>query len=1394
MRHSTAPFRDKEIIPQKTRRLLSYGIPRSPPGNNILGRSLMAGSLLHIDHSSSLVNSSVITHSILNEEYQVEGTLGQGQFGRTLKVLYRDGLYYALKRTRTNVRQSLLEAHIASKLSCPTCITCYRCWSEQGSTFFMTDIAHCSLETVLDAYGFLCESFIWLIMADISHALQYLWKNSLVHLDVKPSNVLVTHRYPGFNKSIAFQAVSGYDESVKENTTRNRQMQNSTQSVLDGSKANEARPQSLPEVHQAICDRAAVPQQDVLIDGNNDSLTSKGEKKRVAFCRYPNVSFFGKKESPEVRQQSLAEDCFKTSSKVAPVLEQYNTTPPLRDLLADSFTNSMISTPTQQPTSNRRTATLAVTSLVSTPLVAQAVPKHERNGETPLARALPHKVTDDRFISSCNSGLDESPSRGNTDFSDGCNVMKCSVAIRYTPKQARQFSYLAETGRKIESAGGIFALDHSASLDSFHCSKGKADKPPHDERSSPNLSQGFRLLERNSSPQIRQHGSLLPVLSVGPEFFSRSSDSPFVPLHHSASQPQTAPPLSCSTTAANTEDTGLFLSGTETSFGGHPFAPNTLGRQQQSLFVTTSHQLQERHGAPMSPTLPLLVQEAPVLGSSTFQLISEPANPCAPLKHLLPHKNNIQMPLLSASFENDALDATTSHHSFNVRRAHSPVDPRATVSSPMNAASFRKPENLFLNVPPNDFDPACERALITPIDDSGAILRTAFADQAAPATAKALGLFEKMNIDSDSASFLTRPGLNNDQLPCSDVLKILSSLVFTLADFGLSQAVPFGPSDTGDSRYVCPHFLATGVPSHSSDLYSFGIMMLEILTNIDLPTSGPMFEAVRSGSSSVLAYLDPLLFGSNLHEYVYSPEGTVELSFPEGASTPVIYSRELWHAVLDLLEPAVSSRISLADWMAKWDPRSRSTDPTRNIYNEILYTREATRQTVSRIDTGMPHDSTTSVHASDISFAHSTRLSAEPVAAQDASCLLLSQTNATGDADACSRPPTVRKLPIIRMDKSFLSKIRLSRSERVYHLHKHTSEIRTIRDFIARGARLLRKLGSARNSAAPCSMQWNSALVASETSSSGPLGLTQTSRMPNRLLESFVHTRLSSTSSSPSKSFEHKQQCSSTVAINDADDQSKQLTVSSLYSSNSKRLEQTSLTDHEAPPLANALPSPHLAFIKKVSSHSCIADHHSVFASPWSTQQPRPQYARTRFGSDHIQIAGVSSPLGPFMQHSRSFSMDKKAPNAAATELNAESLNSIVREQYQNLQMRFDNTEQNEVSRFANMSPTYEMIANSLRDGQGSQLDVGALGLCTPLSLGLGRNPSFSDSFSSTTPSSISQTKASTNTCGLSGELKTESYDDFSTRGQQQSSGAPLSITSYSSTKNVPMSHNNNGI
>lgn len=75
--------------------------------------------------------------------------------------------------------------------------------------------------------------------------------------------------------------------------------------------------------------------------------------------------------------------------------------------------------------------------------------------------------------------------------------------------------------------------------------------------------------------------------------------------------------------------------------------------------------------------------------------------------------------------------------------------------------------------------------------------------------------------------------------------------VLKIGDFGMATTYPAAPGTEceGDREYIGPEILM-GLYDKHSDIFSFGLIMLEIAGNVELPDNGPTWQKLRSGDMS----------------------------------------------------------------------------------------------------------------------------------------------------------------------------------------------------------------------------------------------------------------------------------------------------------------------------------------------------------------------------------------------------------------------------------------------------------------------------------------------------------------------------------------------------------------
>lgn len=132
--------------------------------------------------------------------------LGSGSYGVVYKaVSNKDQKMYAIKKSKKPIwnmhhrAQYLSEITHARSLSPhPSIATVYDAWEEGGHIYTQMELGASSLKDVL-ATGDpnLSESVVWQYVSDIVQGVQHMHSNNLVHLDIKPDNILV-----GFDNSL----------------------------------------------------------------------------------------------------------------------------------------------------------------------------------------------------------------------------------------------------------------------------------------------------------------------------------------------------------------------------------------------------------------------------------------------------------------------------------------------------------------------------------------------------------------------------------------------------------------------------------------------------------------------------------------------------------------------------------------------------------------------------------------------------------------------------------------------------------------------------------------------------------------------------------------------------------------------------------------------------------------------------------------------------------------------------------------------------------------------------------------------------------------------------------------------------------------------------------------
>lgn len=153
-----------------------------------------------LSHKNSIVDFIEDSPGRYEHDFVQLEVLGSGEFGTVLKCLNKlDGFYYAIKRikiTAKSVRnEALQEAYIlaSSSMIDDNCyvIRYYSVWTESNYLYICMELCESSLKKYVEA-NVVTEVFINKLVRDIAKGLKKIHENSIVHMDIKPENILLS--------------------------------------------------------------------------------------------------------------------------------------------------------------------------------------------------------------------------------------------------------------------------------------------------------------------------------------------------------------------------------------------------------------------------------------------------------------------------------------------------------------------------------------------------------------------------------------------------------------------------------------------------------------------------------------------------------------------------------------------------------------------------------------------------------------------------------------------------------------------------------------------------------------------------------------------------------------------------------------------------------------------------------------------------------------------------------------------------------------------------------------------------------------------------------------------------------------------------------------------------
>jgi wee1-like protein kinase len=156
------------------------------------------------DNEEYIFNCNPETSRYSHDFYEL-GEIGSGSFGRVYKCKHNlDKLFYAVKKipirlsTERAKEKALQEAYTlaaCTSLDDTYIIKYHNAWIEKSYLYLIMELCDCSLSEYIDRVSDITETQLKKIFRDICKGLKKLHEHNIVHLDIKPENILFSFNH-----------------------------------------------------------------------------------------------------------------------------------------------------------------------------------------------------------------------------------------------------------------------------------------------------------------------------------------------------------------------------------------------------------------------------------------------------------------------------------------------------------------------------------------------------------------------------------------------------------------------------------------------------------------------------------------------------------------------------------------------------------------------------------------------------------------------------------------------------------------------------------------------------------------------------------------------------------------------------------------------------------------------------------------------------------------------------------------------------------------------------------------------------------------------------------------------------------------------------------------------